>query len=351
VTLLKQLLVAGSIFVIALAPTGCATDANSNPPEEEEPDVSLIPVEVDTAAFGDVSALFTGTATLEAEGEAEVVAKASGVVQRILVEEGDFVRAGQVLATLDSERSSLELTQMEANLQRMENDFKRNEELFNKQLISAETYEQVKFQFESQKAAVDLARLQIQYASIRTPIAGVVSERHVKIGNMIAQNQATFKVTDFDPLLAPLYVPERELAKLKPGQKATLVVDAVPGAVFDAAIKRISPVVDPSTGTFKVTVEVRDRTKSLKPGMLARINITYDEHKAVVLVPKEAVLQEDSESAVFVVVDSVAYRRTVETGYSDQGSIEIIAGISADEVVVTTGQTTLKDSSKVEVIF
>lgn len=329
---------------------GCGSDAQSASPDESKDEAPAIPVETGVSHVGSIAAFFSGTASLEAEEEAGVVAKASGVVQRLLVEEGDLVEAGQVLAELDAERSLLELRQMEANLTRLENDHRRNEELFNKQLISAEMYELTKFQYESEKAAVELAKLRIRYASIRTPIRGIVSARMVKVGTMVAENQETFRVTDFDPLLAVLHVPERELQKLRGGQLAALSVDAIGDRSFSARIKRISPVVDAVTGTFKVTVELHDSSGLLKPGMLARVNITYDVHDEVILVPKEAVVTEDNESTLFVVQDSVAFRRTVETGYNNENVVEITSGLEPHVVVVTAGQTTLKDSARVTVI-
>ncbi|HUF10843.1 MAG TPA: efflux RND transporter periplasmic adaptor subunit [Rhodothermales bacterium] len=338
------------VLLYAAVNVGCGSDAQSAAPDESKEESAAIPVETGVSRTGSIAAYFSGTATLEAEEEADVVAKASGVVQRLLVEEGDLVQAGQVLAELDAERSSLELSQMEANLKRLENDHRRNEELFNKQLISAETYEFAKFQYESQVAAVELARLQIRYSSIRTPIRGVVSARMVKVGAMVAENQAAFRVTDFDPLLAILHVPERELPKLRTGQPTELSVDAMTDRTFKGRVKRISPVVDPSTGTFKVTVEAHDESGVLKPGMLARVDVTYDTRDNVVLVPKQAVVTEDDESTLFVVQDSVAYRRTVVTGYISEEAIEIVSGLEADAVIVTVGQTTLKDSARVTVI-
>lgn len=337
--------------MLALSQMGCGNDAQSAPSnEEQEEEITAVPVETGVANVGEIAALFTGTATLEAEEEANVVAKATGVVQRLLVEEGDYVRAGQIMAELDTERSSLELAQMEANLKRLENDLTRNQELFDKNLISADAYEEIKFQYESQKAAVELARLNISYSSIRTPISGYVSERMIKVGSMVREHEPTFRVTDFNPLLAVLYVPERELTKIRIGQLAKVEVDAAAGRRFEARIKRLSPVVDPETGTFKVTLEVFDDTGLLKPGMLAEVSVTYDVHAGVVLVPKEAVVIEDESSSVFVVRDSVAYKTQVETGYTDDRSIEIVSGLAPETVVVTTGQTTLKDSSKVLII-
>src|SRR5690606_26210708 len=109
------------------------------------------------------------------------------------------------------------------------------------------------------------------------------------------------------------------------------------------------PVVDPATGTFKVTVEVRDRSGSLKPGMFGRIRIVYDTRSQTLLVPKTAVASEDNEAAVYLVRDNMAFRQIVETGYEDSQHIEILTGVADGDVVVTTGQSSLGDSTRVEV--
>jgi membrane fusion protein (multidrug efflux system) len=338
-----------ALGALALGQTGCSKDSQSKTKEGGEA-VVAVPVEIAEVRHGDVAAFFSGTATLEADAEAMVVAKVPGVVKEILVEEGGFVRAGQVLAKLDDEKLALQVQQAAANLRKLENDFKRNEELFNKNLISAEVHQRTKFEYESQKAAFDLAKLELDYAAIRAPINGVVAQRLIKVGNMVVTNSPTFKVTSFDPLLAVLYVPEREIGKLQIGQMASLTVDAIAGVEFSGRVERISPVIDPSTGTVKVTIEARDPTKRLKAGMFGRVNIVYDVHTTTLMVPKDAVLSEDAESAVFVVQDSLAYRKVVKTGYANATHIEVLEGVKAGDRVVTTGQGSLKDSSKVEVI-
>jgi membrane fusion protein (multidrug efflux system) len=140
------------------------------------------------------------------------------------------------------------------------------------------------------------------------------------------------------------------MGKLRAGQPAGITVDAISGAEFSGRIARISPVVDPTTGTIKVTVEVRDPSRQLKAGMFGRVNIVYDVHANALLAPKGAVLAEDAESAVFVVQDSVAYRKVVKTGYVNGAHIEILRGLQAGDKIVTIGQGGLKDSSRVEVI-
>ena len=343
-----QFLSLSAILCAVAIQLGCGKDSQSKP--KDKSDVAAIPVEVSLVGTGDIAAYFSGTATLEAEGDASVVAKVGGVVKQILVEEGSYVKAGQVLAKLDDEKLAVQLAQAEANLNKLENDFRRHEELFNKKLVSAEVYQRAKFEYESQKAAFEMTKLDHDYASIRAPISGVVAQRMIKVGNMVLANTPTFRITDFDPLLAVLHVPEREMSKLRVGQPASLTVDAINGTDFTGRIARVSPVVDPTTGTIKVTVEVRDPSRQLKAGMFGRVNIVHDVHTNTLLVPKGAVIAEDAESAVFVVQDSVAYRKLVKTGYVNGANIEVLEGLKAGEKIVTTGQGSLKDSSKVEIV-
>jgi len=338
-----------TLLSVAFLNVGCGKDSNSM--TKDKKDVAAIPVEVSQVGTGNIAAYFSGTATLEAEGDASVVAKVGGVVQQILVEEGSYVKAGQILAKLDAEKLAVQLAQAEANMRKLENDFRRNEELFNKKLVSAEVYQRAKFEYDSQKAAFEMTKLDHDYASIRAPISGVVALRMIKVGNMVLPNTPTFRITDFDPLLAVLHVPEREMSKLRVGQPASLTVDAIANADFTGRIARVSPVVDPTTGTIKVTVEVRDPSRQLKAGMFGRVNVVHDVHTNTLLVPKGAVMAEDAESAVFVVQDSVAYRKLVKTGYVNGANIEILSGLQAGDKIVTTGQGSLKDSTKVEVVL
>ncbi|MCH8820395.1 MAG: efflux RND transporter periplasmic adaptor subunit, partial [Acidobacteria bacterium] len=139
---------------------------------------------------------------------------------QVLVEEGDVVEAGQVVARLDHDRLALELMRATANLRRFENDFKRNQELHRKDLISSETFEKSRFDMDSENATYNMAKLELGYADVRSPIGGVISERMVKVGTLVNLYQTLFKVASFDPLLAVIFVPERELSTLRQGQTA-----------------------------------------------------------------------------------------------------------------------------------
>ena len=309
-----------------------------------------MPVEVQDVTLASVYAAYNGTTTLEADQEADVVAKTSGVILELLVEEGDMVKAGQVVARLDHDRLALEVQRASANLRRLENDFKRNQELHQKDLISFEVFEKSRFDMESENATYDMAKLELSYAEVRSPIAGVISERLVKVGNLLNLYDPLFRVDSFDPLLAVIFVPERELSTLETGQPAILSVDAIDVDNFEGELARISPVVDPKTGTFKVTVEINDPDPRLKPGMFGRVNIVHDTHENAITVPQDAVILEDQNSYVYAIAEDRAKRQDVVVGYSTAGRVEILEGLEAGQRVVTSGKGSISDNTLIEII-
>jgi membrane fusion protein (multidrug efflux system) len=340
--------VSATLLFSCLVLMSCGSDGDSA--TADKPALEAIPVEAATVSLGDVAAYYSTTATLEAENEAQVVAKISGIIKQILVEEGDRVRAGQALAVLDEDQYRLEVARAEANLARLQNDYNRNKEMFERNLISAEAFERVKFDMESQKATLELAKLNVTNSTIRASIDGVISERLIKEGNMVTMNQALFRITDMDPLHAIIYVPEHEMSKIRVGQTTLLDIDALPEVEFQGRVERISPIVDRTTGTFKVTVVVNDRSNRLKPGMFSRVRIVFDVRSQTMVVPKGALISEDGRTSVFVVQDSIVLKRAVEVGYTNGTKVEILKGLDVGTSVITVGQNSLRDSSKVFVI-
>jgi membrane fusion protein (multidrug efflux system) len=340
------------LLVAALAGAlagGCSNGKAKDKAGEEEK-VAAVPVEIQPLKRAEMIAVYSGTAPIEAHQEAVVVAKVGGEVRQIYVEEGDPVSAGQILARLDGDRLRLELAQTEANLRKLERDYKRTLDLSERGLVPKSTAENLKFDLEALRASYDKAKLELSYTEIRAPIPGVVSARNIKVGNTIGPNDPTFTVTDLDPLLAYVHVPEKEFRKIAPGQAAEVVVDALGGERFVGNIERISPTVDPQTGTFKARVEVADQSRRLKPGMFARVNIVYERRAAALQLPRTAILDADGQQSVYIVDDGKAQQRVIRTGLSNAGWIEVLDGLQGDERVVTVGQAGLKTGTPVKIV-
>ncbi len=319
--------------------------------DKKEPDP--VPVEAAKVARRPMSASYAGTANLEAPADAQVVAKTSGVMLQLLAEEGDQVKAGQVLARLDPERVRLEAARAEATMRRLENNYRRSQELFGRKLVSAEANDQLRYEYESAKAAWELTKLELSYTAITAPISGVIAQRMAKPGNLIQANSAVFRIVDNSRLEAVLNLPEREMATMKAGLPIQMVVDALPGKVFQGNVGRISPVVDSSSGTFRV-VGVFTSNELLRPGMFGRLQIVYDQRAEVLTVPRLALLEEGADAAVFVVrgegETSKAERKNVTLGHINGEFAEIVTGLSEGERVVTAGKVAIRDGARINVL-
>ena len=341
-----------ALLACAVMLGGCGQPQEGESPESDEDsdDSPPIPVETSLPVRGDIYAVYSGTAPIEAFAEADVIAKVAGEVREILVEEGQDVGKEQVLARLDGDRLRLELSESGARLRKLQRDYQRNVDLSDKGLISEGDFEKIKYEMEALQANFNLASLELDYTQIRAPIQGVVSERYIKLGNTIKVGDPLFRVTSLDPLVAYLYVPEREYRRIQPGQPVAIDIDALGDQRIIASVTRVSPIIDPATGTFKITIEISDDQRRIKPGMFGRISVVYDKHENALQVPRSAIVEDMGEVSVFVVEDGKAIRRAVKTGFGEEGMIEIVDGLTDTDNVVTLGQVGLKDESKVTVI-
>lgn len=323
-------------------------EARVKSPEEQKA-VDAVPVEVAKATHRAIAASYTGTATLEARAESQVVAKTSGVALAVLVEEGQMVRAGQPLVRLDPDRARLAVAQSEAQMRKLENSYRRAQKLVEQQLVSAADVDQLRFDLENARAQYRMATLELSYTTVTAPISGVIASRDIKPGNFVQINSPIFRIVDAAQLEATLNVPEREIAKLKPGQVVELVADALPGRTFSGTVDRVSPVVDTGTGTFRVVAAFSGEA-GLQPGMFGRLGINYDQRADALVVPRNALLEDGGQPAVYVVRDGKAQRTTLKLGYDDAGWIEVRDGLKAGEEVVIAGKAALREGSAVQVI-
>lgn len=325
---------------------GSAKIGKDGKPEEK---IEAVPVEAAAATRQKISASYSGTANLEAPNEVQVVAKTSGVMVQLLAEEGDQVKAGQVLARLDGERTRLEAQRLLATVHKLENNYRRSQELLAQKLVSAEASDQIRYDLESARASYDLANLELSYTRISSPIDGVVAQRMVKPGNLVALNAPVFRVINTARLEGVLNVPERELSRLKAGQPLHMQVDAVGDKLFVGKVDRISPVMDAGSGTFRVVCVFED-AKELRPGMFGRIEVVYEQRENALTVPRLALLEDEGRSAVFVVQAGKAVRTPVELGYVNGEIAEIRSGLKEGDKVVTAGKVAIRDGSPVQVI-
>jgi membrane fusion protein (multidrug efflux system) len=317
--------------------------------EEEEPD-KAIPIEVAALGRGGIEEVLRFSTNLEAESEVQVFSEAERQIRQLLVEEGDDVRRGQVLIRLQDEEQKTALARINSQLRKARLDFERQRNLFEQKLISEQIYNDSAYELEQLELALADAERELSYTEVRAPISGTLTQRLINVGDHITLNQHLFDNVDFDSIVARVYVPERELDRLENGQEVRILSEAFRGEVRRGVVDRVAPVVDPKSGTVKVTVRI-PRHESLLPGMYVSVELVTAVHEDVLLVPKRALVYDADQVFVFRVTDEdTAERLLIETVLEDRENIEPAGRLEEGDRLVVAGQAGLKDGAEVRIV-
>jgi membrane fusion protein, multidrug efflux system len=350
--LFRYTLASGACLLAALSLAGCApeeTNAKTWREGESARDVEeeAVPVEVATLARGEIEAVQRFSANLEAERDVQVFAEAPRRVTALHVEEGHGVARGQLLLTLQNEEQKGAVAKAEIQLRQSQRDFERYRDLFAQSLITEKTFNDAAYAVEQNELALADARRDLSYTEVRAPIAGVITERLVSQGDHVTVNQALFRIVDFDSIVARVYVPEQQLVSLHTGQTARLHSEALGRGVFTGEIDRISPVVDPETGTVKVTVAT-PRQEGLRPGMFVEVELVTAVREDALLIPKRALTYDNDRIFTFRLGDERRVERIeIEPILENADYVQPAGGLEAGEQVVVAGQSGLKDGGLV----
>jgi len=310
---------------------------------------AAVPVEVATVERRVISSYIETNGTLEAENEVDIVARVTAPIVELFVEEGDAVRLGQPIARLDDTEFRAQLEIARVAVEETRQIYERSETLFDQKLVSPEAYELAFSALEGARAQFEANRILVGYTEIAAPLAGLIVTRYVDAAEQVQSGQALYRISDFDPLLCPIQVPERDLSRLRIGQQAWLRVESWPGERFPASVLRISPVVDAATGTIKVTL-VATSPERLRPGMFARVFLEAERKPNALVVPKAALSLESIGDTVYVADGGAASRREVTLGFQEGDRIEVVTGVAEGEAVIVVGQDGLSDGTPVQVL-
>lgn len=312
--------------------------------------IERIPVEIAVLGQGSISDYILLNSNLETEVMADVYSKIQGIVKEIKKEEGQYVQAGDTLLTLVADEYVLAEKRAKVEFDRQKKNYDRLKAMYETKLLSLEEFETAKFGLETVELQWREAKLNLDYTFIKSPISGYIGERLTKIGARIQQSDKLFSVVNNSQVIAVVYVPEKNIGSLRVNQKAVISSDNLKEKDYEGWIKRISPVVDPASGTFKVTVGVRNTGNSLRPGMFVNVRIVVDTHEQVVLVPKLAVVYENEYKNIYVVRDSVAYKIRLNAGFEDSEKIEAKDQVQSGESIIIVGQSGMKDKTPVKIV-
>jgi RND family efflux transporter MFP subunit len=318
--------------------------------ENKAAEIKAVPVEVTTISPGEISSYVLTNASIETEETVDIFPQVTGIVVKLLSEEGQYVKKGDVLLEVDEREYKLKEEAAGVNYERQKSEHERAQSMFEKKLLSQSEFDIANFNLQQARIEWEQAKLTLDYCKIKTPISGFISERTVKLGDRLLTSTKVYSIVNLDLLLAKIHLTEKDALRTKIGQRAEIVSEALPGQKFAGVVDRISPVVDPSSGMVRVTISITDRQRVLKPGMFVNVHLITDTKRNAVLIPKKAVIYDDNMQFVYVVrQDTLALKIPLRPGYADRDHIEALEGIGIGDTIIVVGHSGMKDSTRVKI--
>lgn len=351
-----------SLFCLTLALTTCLVGCKRGAPDaaaelKEEPALAVT-TEAATALDVPISLRLTGT--LRGDRETDLAANVSGRVIATSVERGEQVKPSQVLAKVDTRAAALsaadaraQVESIRAQADQASAECERYEQLKARGAISDLEYQQkitqcrtLPLNVQAASARAALAAQNVGDGVIRAPFAGVVSERYVEVGQYVRQDTRVVTIVSMDPLRLELTVPEAQVASVKPGAKLGFTVAAYPGRRFEGEVRFVSGALRASTRDLVAEALVPNAERLLLPGMFADVELVTGA-QSLPSVPKRAVVEEDEQSRVFVVVAGRLEERVVALGPGVGDRVSVRRGVKAGEQVVVSDLKGLSNGRKV----
>lgn len=332
------------IGAVVLASCGNNSADNAKGPQASQAD-AVRNVEVVTATYSNVPQQSSYSSNIEAFAVNNIAPQSGSRIRKINVEVGDYVVKGQVLAEMDR----LQLDQLKLQLQNDSTEFSRIKALFEQGGVSQSDYEATELAYKVRRT--NYKNLQ-ENTILVAPITGFVTARNYDEGDMYSMSQPLFTVQQVTPVKLLVGISESEYTKVKKGDKIDITVDALPGRHFEGRVNRLYPTINATAHTFQAEVLVPNTDRVLRPGMYARVTVTFGTNRSVVL-PDQAVVKQEGTGQKFVYIvkaDNTVNFVPVELGVHDGFKYEILSGVNEGDKVVVKGTAALKEGAKVNII-
>lgn len=338
--IVKTLLVGG----VCLASVACSSKKGAEAATETVAEVAKPKVTTAQVHIQDVDQQSVFTGNVEGYAVNNITPQQPRRITRLLVDVGDHVKKGQLVAELDNSA----LAQAKAQYENNKANFERSDELYKFGGESKANWQAMQTAYEVSKSTYENM---LENTTLVSPISGVVTARNYDVGDMAA-GLPIFVVQRINPVKIMISVSESLYTYVKKGMAVEVELDALPEQKFSAKVSRITPSIDASTRTFPVELTLANDKELVKPGMYARVTMNYGTRKNIV-VPDVAVVKQLGSGNRYIYVcnqdGTVAYKK-VELGRRFGDKYEILSGIADGDVVVTSGQVALKDGIAVEVV-
>lgn len=322
-----------------------------------------IAVETGRASRQDIRPVLSFSASLEPVWSADISPKVDARIERLLVEEGDMVQAGAVIALLDISELSAQVTQAEgnlyvakANVEQAELDLKRASSLVQQGAVSTQAFDTARIkrdlalgQLRTAEGNLEQLTARLQSAAITSPRAGTVIKKYLQSGFYAKAGSPIVAVADTTTLLAKATVGEAQITELRDGIPASLIVAALGDKRFTGSVTRISPVATLPSRSFVAEVSIPNQENVLRSGMFAKVEIEGAIRKQALVIPESALVMREDQKTVYVVNnENKVQQKMLKLGYVGQGIAEVLDGLTENERIVVTGQNKIKDGSTVQ---
>ena len=346
----KQILIGGVLLLIAAA-GGFAYHRMSVEGEAvaavgRGPDA--VPVEIATAAAGTMRDRIEAVGTTLARQAVDIVALSAGRVAEIDLQPGRQVEAGAVLIRLDDRMEQAAVSEAQAALREAQLALDRAHKLRTNNTVAQATVDELQAAFDGANARLAAAEKQLADRTVRAPFAGVVGMRRVDVGARVDNDTVLTTLDDLAELEIEFSVPEIYFGQLRPGQQVAATSAAFPGRTFEGRIATIDTRIGQGSRAFRVRAVMPNPDLVLPAGMFMHVTVVLEERPAV-LIPEQAVLAEGDSTYVFKLRGERAERREVRLGQREAGTVEVLGGLAAGDVVVQSGLQRLRDGVAVSV--
>ena len=272
----------------------------------------------------------------------------AGRVAEIHFKEGERVAMGTPLVRLEASVQKADLDKARANHVLSKSKFDRAEDLRKQGFISSQARDEAENTYKVAQAETELMEARVSKTTIAAPFAGTIGLRQVSVGDYVKEGQDIVNLEAIDPLKVDFRVPEMALSQVRNGQTLQVTLDAIPDRAFDGRVYAINPLIDAAGRSVVIRAQVSNRDGKLRPGMFARVRLFTSEARDSPMVPEEALFPVGEDKYVWKVVDGKVTRQKVEIGQRRDSKVEIVSGLTANDVVVTEGHLKMREGVAVK---
>jgi membrane fusion protein (multidrug efflux system) len=273
-----------------------------------------------------------------------------GIVEKIYFSEGDEIVKNKKLVDISTKELGLKLKIAVADSKLADTNLKRDEKLAKNNLIPNAQLDQTRTFAERALLSRELAKISLNKSLITSPLIGTVKTKFVKVGEFVRKGDRLVEILEVDRILVKVNIPEQEILQIKIGQKVEITLYILGEKTFKGQVKKIGLEADASNRTFPVEIEVDNRGRELRPGMLSRVTFTQRVDQDQIVVPRHTILERDSGRIVYLVDKSKAFQREVTIGISQREKVQILMGLNKGEQLVVEGHTKLTDGEEITIV-